>query len=221
MPLAGYARKVEGVPRSSVCALWTDPREERLASPPPWWRLLRTCPRVGPPSTGTPKARATATAHGVFFPTGTVIVAGKGRRLPLSVYWRNSPAPESGGGFARGYSCMRKEPRREREPIGPNGWAQIPYPGGNNGVRRVSPPKIPFPAGSFRAVGAGITVPDGKFCRSVRETIAFSTGSITVPVGNGYRSLREVLPYPWGMNTVPVGNFVGGFSCKRTKNKKA
>jgi hypothetical protein len=174
---------------------------------------LRTCPRVGLPST--------ATAHGVFFPTGTVIVAGKGRRLPLSVYWRNSPAPQSGGGFARGYSRTRKGPWREREPIGPNGWAQIPYLGGNNGVRRVSPRKIPFPAGSFRAIGAGITVPDGKFCRSVRETIPFSTGSITVPVGNEYRSLREALPYPWGMNTVPMGNFVGGFSCKKTKNKKA
>ncbi len=127
MPLAGDAARWRASLESSVCALWTDPREERLASPPPWWRLLRTCPRVGPPSTGTPKARATATAHEVFFPTGTVIAAGKGRCLPLSVYWRNSLELESGGGFARGYSCMRKWPRREREPIGPNGWAQIPY----------------------------------------------------------------------------------------------
>ena len=174
---------------------------------------MRTCPRAGPPSTGTPKARATATAHGVFFPTGTVIAAGKGRRLPLSPYWRNSPAPESGGGFARGYSCMRKEPRREREPIGPNGWAQIPYPGGNNGVRRVSTPKNTVPCGKFpRGRGrhyrtqrevlpfcpGNNSVLYGKHYRTSGEWIPFSTGSITVPVGNGYRSLREALPYPWG-----------------------
>lgn len=54
------------------------------------------------------------------------------------------------------------------------------------------PRKIPFPAGSFRAVGAGITVPDGKFCRSVWETIPFSWGSITVPVGNEYRTHGEL-----------------------------
>ncbi len=173
-----------GRPSSSVCALWTDPREERLASPPPWWRLLRTCPRVGPPSTGTPKARATATAHEVFFPTGTVIAAGKGRCLPLSVYWRNSLELESGGGFARGYSCMRKWPRREREPIGPNGWAQIPYPGGNNGFRRASPPKNTVPCGKFPRGR-------GRHYRTRREVLPFCLGNNTVLVGKHYRTRGE------------------------------
>jgi hypothetical protein len=179
--------------------LWTDPREERLVSPPPWWRLVRTCPRVGPPSTGTPKARATATAHGVFFPTGTVIVAGKGWRLPISVYWRNSPAPESGGRFARGYSCMRKGPRREREPIGPNGWAQIPYPGGNNGVRRASPPNNTVPCGKFPRGR-------GRHYRTRREVLPFCLGNNTVLVGKHYRTRGERIPFSWGSITVPVGN---------------
>jgi hypothetical protein len=205
---------------SSVCALWTDPREERLASPPPWWRQLRTCPRVGPPSTGTPKARATATVHGVFFPTGTVIAAGKGRRLPLSVYWRNSAAPESGGASHAGTRVCARGHGANASLLARTGGPRYRTPREITRFVVCLPREIPFPAGSFRAVGAGITVPDGKFCRSVREIIAFSWGSITVPVGNEYRSLREVLPYPWGMDTVPVGNFVGGFSCKRTKTRR-
>ena len=170
---------------------------------------MRTCPRVGPPSTGTPKARATATAHGVFFPTGTVIVAGKGRRLPLSVYWRNNPrwraerASHAGTRVcARGHGANASLWARTG---GPRYRTLGETPGEITGFVVCLPRKYrslrEVSARSGQA-GAGITVPNGKFCRTCGETIPFSTGSITVPAGKQYRSLREVLPYPRGNNTV-------------------
>ncbi len=188
---------------------------------------MRTCPRV-PPSTGTSKARATATARGVFFPTGTVIVAGKGRRLPPSVYWRNNPRRRAERASHAGTRVCARGHGANASLLARTGGPRYRTPGEITGFVVCLPRKIPFPAGSFRAVGAGITVPNGKFYRSVRETIPFSTGSITVPVGNGYRSLREVLPYPWGMNTVPVGNeyrthgeLCWQFFLQKDENKKA
>ena len=44
MPSPGTPARWRASLGSGVCALWTDPQERRLASPPPWCRLFRTCP---------------------------------------------------------------------------------------------------------------------------------------------------------------------------------
>jgi hypothetical protein len=66
----------------------------------------------------------------------------------------------------------------------------------------VSPAKIPFSTGTYRAIAAVLTVPVGKDYRPWEEKITYRGGRYTVPVGKEYRSPRQVLPYRWGRNTV-------------------
>ena len=75
-------------------------------------------------------------------------------------------------------------------------------PEGNSENYRVSPTKIPFSTGTYRAISAVLTVPVGKDYRPWEEKITYRWGSYTVPVGKDYRSPRKVLPYWWGRITV-------------------
>jgi hypothetical protein len=103
--------------------------------------------------------------------------------------------------------------RRERVGLG-----AIPEVNSEN--YRVSPTKIPFSTGTYRAISAVLTVPVGKDYRPWEEKITYRQGSYTVPVGKDYRSRREGLPFSTGRITVPVGKFVEGFSCKSRRNSR-
>ncbi len=139
----------------------------------------------------------------MFFPTGTVIAASKGRLPSVSL--------------SSGRRVGNREELRTRALVCVQGATARAYRHERVGLDTV-------PVGKQR--GSSCASPD-KY-RSRREVYArsegvlpYPTGNFTVLSGKEYRSRREALPYPWGRNTVPVGNFAEDFSCKEAKNEKA
>jgi hypothetical protein len=175
---------------------------------------------AGPRPASVPGPRATPPAHGVFFPTGTVIAADRAHNRSFSVLWRGSPyRTELSKGPRRRIHVCRAGPPCEHTSYVTNGWAQVPY---RWEIVRIilGHTKIPFSTGTYRAITADLTVPVGKDYRPCGEKIAYRSGSYTVLLGKDYCSRREGLPFSTGRITVLVGKCVEGFSCKSRRNSR-
>lgn len=226
--LSGYARQLGTSLRKAASRCL---RRRVLGYPTS--RLCRTCrkmayfvfavggPLAGPRPASVPGPRTTPPAHGVFFPTGTVIAADRAHNRSFSVLWRGSPyRTELSKGSRR---RIHVEPRGatvrtyllRRERTGPG-----PIPVGDSENHLGEHTKIPFSTGTYRAITADLTVPVGKYYRTCGEVLPYRSGNYTVLLGNDYRSRREVLPYWRGSITVPAGKFFGGFSCKSRRKSR-
>jgi hypothetical protein len=69
----------------------------------------------------------------------------------------------------------------------------------------VSPTKIPFSTGTYRAISTVLTVPVGKEYRPWEEKIPYRWGRNTVLQGKFYRTGGEGIPFSKESFTVPVG----------------
>jgi hypothetical protein len=176
---------------------------------------------AGPRPAVVPGPRATPPAHGVFFPTGTVIAADRGHNRYFSALWRGAPnrIGQSKGlrrrthVYPRGATVRTYLLRRERMGLGP-------VPVGKSENYRGEHTKIPFSTGTYRAITADLTVPVGKDYRPCGGKIAYRLGSYTALVGKDYRSRRKGLPYRWGRITVLRGKFIEGFPCKSRQKSR-
>jgi hypothetical protein len=78
----GGRRGVPGCPTSSLCG---------TCRKTAYFLFAFGDPLAGPRPTGVPRPRAKPPLHGVFFPTGTVIVADRGYNRCFSALWREAP----------------------------------------------------------------------------------------------------------------------------------
>jgi hypothetical protein len=163
---------------------------------------------AGPRPASVPGPRATPPAHGVFFPTGTVIAADRAHNRSFSVLWRGSPyRTELSKGPRRQYTWSRAGPPCEPTSYVANGPAQVPYRWEiariileNTRKNTVLDGNLPRDHGRpYRTGGEGLpslrgknSVPVGKLHRTRGELSPFSTERITVLVGKDYRTSREV-----------------------------
>jgi hypothetical protein len=162
---------------------------------------------AGPRPADVLGTRATPPAHGVVFPTGTVIEADGAHHRSFSALWRGAPyrtgrskglrrrirvCPRRGG-TARTYLLRRNRPGSVRVGDCENHL-------GEHTKNTVLDGNLPRDhGGPYRTCGESLpslwgknSVPVGKLHRTGGERLPFSTGRITVPVGKDYRTGGEV-----------------------------